>query len=144
MTQVVKGACMCGAVNFSAPALNADVHVCHCSQCRAWSGHAWASVSAQFDSLKIEDPDSSLKWIHMSDYGRRGFCRACGSSLFWHGHGLDDLKDVIAVAAGALDTTDGFTLSEHIFCASKAGYYKFEDGAKTYPTWPGDPNAPDR
>jgi hypothetical protein len=122
------GACLCGAVRFAFAPDRRDVTVCHCSQCRAWSGHAWASVNAPLATLTIEDREGALAWRRSSDYARRGFCRACGSALFWHADRLDEHKDRIAIAAGALASPTGVRLRLHIFAASKGDYYEIPDG----------------
>ena len=125
----LAGRCLCGAVSFS---LDADAFdnrtACHCSQCRRWSGHYWASISGPRDKLAVETGEDKIKWHHASDYARRGFCGECGSSLFWHAHKLDAYKDRIAVAFGALDTPTGIALKEHIFVADKGDYYEIADG----------------
>ena len=122
------GRCMCGAIEFEFEADKHNVTACHCGQCRAWSGHLWASVNVPFDSLSINKGEDQLSWFHSSDYGRRGFCKTCGSALFWHGHKLDDYKHRIAIAAGAVAPGAGLAMSDHIFVADKGDYYEITDG----------------
>lgn len=124
----LHGKCMCGAVGFSFDADRHDVTACHCGQCRKWSGHVWASINAPFDSLKIESGQDRLGWFRSSGYARRGFCKACGSALFWHGDKLDDYKHRIAIAAGTLDQPTDAKLAEHIFVVDKGDYYDIADG----------------
>ena len=125
----LSGRCLCGAVAFSIDADAFDNRTaCHCSQCRRWSGHYWASVSGPKEKLTIESGEDKVKWHHASDFARRGFCSECGSSLFWHAHGLDDHRDRIATAFGALDNPTGLKLREHIFVANKGDYYEIADG----------------
>ena len=119
---------MCGAVAFEFLADETRVHACHCSQCRAWSGHVWASVNAPYDSLKFKNGEDGLSWFRSSDYARRGFCQECGSALFWHADKLDDYKHRVAVAAGAVDAPNVLAMAEHIFVADKGGYYEIGDG----------------
>jgi len=124
----LSGKCMCGAVAFEFFADRDDVIVCHCGQCRAWSGHLWASLNAPFDSLKIRKGEEALCWFKSSDYARRGYCKECGSALFWHGDKLEDYKHRIAIAAGAIEEGAPMKLSEHIFVADKGSYYEIADG----------------
>lgn len=125
----LTGRCLCGAIVFSVDANAFDNRTaCHCSQCRRWSGHVWASVSGPKDLFAIEAGEDKLKWHHASDVAQRGFCSECGSSLFWHGHGRDEFKHRIAVAFGALDSSAGLRLDEHIFVADKGDYYDIVDG----------------
>lgn len=124
----LTGKCVCGEVAFEFYADELDAHACHCGQCRAWSGHYWASVNAPFDSLRIRKGEEALAWYKSSDYARRGFCRSCGSALFWHAEKLDDHKHRIAIAAGAVEPGAGLKLAEHIFVADKGDYYEIADG----------------
>lgn len=125
----LAGQCLCGAVAFEARADDAGVHACHCSQCRRWSGNYWTSINVPYDTLKFPKGEASLKWFRSSDWARRGFCKECGSALFWHGDKLDDHKHRIAVAAGALAAPTGLHLSEHIFVSDKGDFYEIADGA---------------
>lgn len=115
-----SGQCLCGEIRFRGvyDAKN-DLRACHCSQCRRWSGHVWAAILPK--SMQIE---GEPKWYRASDFARRGFCPACGSSLFWQRDG----SDIIDVAAGALDSPTGLKLLGHIFVADKGDYYEIKDG----------------
>jgi hypothetical protein len=55
---------------------------------------------------------------------RRGFCRTCGSSLFWD----PPHKDWIGVAMGAFDPPTDTKLRIHIFVSEKGDYYEIADG----------------
>ncbi len=124
----LTGQCLCGAIAFTFENPDLDhPSACHCSQCRRWSGHIWASVNAPLDAVKFTRGEDLLKWYRASDYARRGFCPTCGSSLFWHADKLDDYQHRIGVALGALDAPTGLALTEHIFVADKGDYYDIAD-----------------
>jgi hypothetical protein len=125
----LSGRCLCGAVQFEAQAKGGGVTACHCSQCRRWSGHYWASLNVPMAQLRFIAGEAQLKWVRASTYARRGFCVECGSALFWHGDGLDGHRDRIAIAAGALDKPTGAAIDRHIFTADKGDYYEIADGA---------------
>lgn len=117
------GRCLCGAVRYR---LNAPLHpvsVCHCGQCLRWHGHAGAYTAAPRDALELPAGDD-LAWYRSSDIAQRGFCRRCGSSLFWQG----DASDHVSIAAGTLDDASGLRTVVHIFVADKPGYYEIADG----------------
>ncbi len=125
----LTGRCLCGAIEFSFDNRDLDhPSACHCSQCRRWSGHFWATVNAPLKAVKFAKGEEKLKWYRASDYARRGFCPDCGSSLFWNADGLDKHKDRIAIALGALDAPTHLGLEEHIFVADKGDYYDIADG----------------
>lgn len=125
----LSGRCLCGGVEFSIVADEPErADACHCTQCRRWSGHYWASVNGSIGSLSFSKGEDRLKWYRASDSARRGFCGECGSSLFWHADGLEKHKDRVAVALGALDEPTGLKLGVHIFVADKGDYYDISDG----------------
>ena len=115
---MIAGSCLCGAVRFSGHAESPHVIACHCSQCRKWSGHVWASF--HLEQPRIEGP---VRWFRSSDQAERGFCTTCGTSLFWR---LDG-RAAISVSAGAVTDPTGLNLGEHIFVADKGDYYDLTD-----------------
>jgi hypothetical protein len=118
-----RGSCLCGAVRFNVDAELTGGDACHCMQCRKHSGHYFASTDIPKTALRVESEDA-LAWYQSSDRVRRGFCRICGSSLFW-----DPVQsDKIAVAMGAFDDPTRTNLHMHIFVAEKGDYYDIADG----------------
>lgn len=125
----LTGKCLCGAIAFSFESHELDhPSACHCSQCRRWSGHYWATVNLPLDAVQFTKGEEQVTWYRASGYARRGFCSKCGSSLFWNAHGLEDHKDRIAVSLGAIDAPTDIRLKEHIFVADKGDYYDIADG----------------
>lgn len=118
-----EGRCECGAVRFEATELRPTVVFCHCSQCRRTSGHRWAATHAPLDRFRLTR-EEGLAWYQSSDHARRGFCRICGSSLFYQPLG----GAIMSIAAGSLDAPTGLRPGKHIFVASKGDYYQIADG----------------
>lgn len=134
------GRCLCGSVKYKLESEAGDVRgvtACHCLQCRQWSGHHWASVHGPMSGFQITEGESNVSWYQSSEYARRGFCKICGSGLFWHGNGYPSLVDQIDVSAGSVDDLHGLSLSRHIFCRFKGDYYELKDGVPTFDTFPG-------
>lgn len=127
-TDNFRGHCLCGAVAFEAARDRDHADACHCGQCRRWSGNYWASVNVPADSLKILNGESKLAWYRSSDLVRRGFCRECGSALFWHADRHKEYAHRLAIAVGALVAPTGVKITEHIFVADKGDYYEIKDG----------------
>jgi len=125
---VLSGGCLCGAVRFEARAAKPRVVNCHCGQCRRFHGHYGAYVTLKDNDFRLAREDG-LAWYESSAKARRGFCRVCGSSLFWRGVGRDEID----VAAGALDQPTGLRTTGHIFVADKADYYDITDGLEQRP-----------
>lgn len=118
------GRCLCGAVTFKGSWGSEPPNACHCSQCRRWSGHVWASASAS--DVTVAGP---VRWYRSSDEAERGFCPECGSSLFWRRIGATNPE----IAAGAVDSPTGLRLAGHIYVADKGDYYDIADGLPQEP-----------
>ena len=119
------GSCLCGAIHVE---VRGDLHApdaCHCSQCRRWSGHIWASTDVPRDRLTVTGEDQ-IRWFQSSDRVRRGFCGTCGSVMFWDPPG----RTSMAVAMGCFDRPTQTELAVHIFTADKGDYYRI-DGDET-------------
>lgn len=117
-----KGSCLCGAVRIEVTGELPPPDACHCSQCRKQSGHFWASTDVPRSALSIEG-ENKIAWFQSSEKVRRGFCAACGSTLFWDPIG----RDKIAIGMGAFDKPTGAKLAHHIFVADKGDYYEIAD-----------------
>lgn len=116
------GSCLCGAIKFHFDAQPSAPSVCHCGQCRKQSGHVWSSTVIPEDAL-VFDGKNTLTWYAASATAKRGFCRTCGSFLFWQHND----ENTISISMGALDAPTGLTLSKHIFVADKGDYYDITD-----------------
>ncbi len=118
-----KGSCLCGAVQIAVDADLSSTDACHCSQCRKQTGHYLASADIPKSALTVSGEDN-VGWYASSEKVRRGFCKTCGSTLFW-----DPVRhDGIAVAMGLFDGPTGAKLGKHIFVADKGDYYDIADG----------------
>ena len=114
---MLHGSCLCGAVVFEALPDRCFVD-CHCSQCRKQSGHFWAATSAGHDNFRLLK-DDGLAWYDASPAARRGFCRFCGSFLFWQPRG----ENRISIGGGVFDTSTGLTIGEALFEEDAGDYY---------------------
>ena len=122
---MATGRCLCGAVRYEVRGPLQDVLICHCEECRRWHGHISAFTAARRDDLVVDDAHA-VRWIDSpaSDaHARRGFCGACGSSLFWDAPG----RATISIAAGTLDRTVGLGVAGHIFVSERAAYDDLPD-----------------
>ncbi len=127
---VHSGGCLCGAVRFEAIAPLRDFVACHCSQCRKQSGHYPAMTSLPLNRFKFTR-EAGLGRYSASEAAERGFCKECGSFLFWKAHS----EERISICGGAFDEPTGAKIGKHIFCADKGDYYEIDDGAEHRPGW---------
>jgi hypothetical protein len=124
------GGCLCGGVRYEIRGVLRDAIACHCTQCRRTSGHYAAMTSAANKDLALIS-SRTLEWYHSSPEAARGFCRVCGSNLFWRPQG----EERTAITAGTLDSPTGIKLKEHICVGDKGDYYSIDDTLPHKPGW---------
>lgn len=122
MTKIQSGGCLCGAVRFEAKGPLRGVVYCHCSQCRKQSGHYYAATDVADARVEIAGADN-VTWYAASEAAKRGFCRTCGSLLFWK----HNARDYVSILAGSFDQPSGLKPECHIFVADKGDYYSIDD-----------------
>ena len=116
-TRSLSGRCLCGAVRFTAIAHTEEAHACHCGMCRKWAAGPFFGITC--DGEISFEADDNLGVYVSSDWAERGFCKICGSSLFWKLRGADHY----ALSAGALDDPGGLTLAREFYIDKKPSYY---------------------
>ncbi|MBT8422831.1 MAG: GFA family protein [Gammaproteobacteria bacterium] len=115
------GHCLCGAVSFSAEDVSGHHHACHCGICRRWSGGPGFAVPVG----KVEwQGEEHIGRYASSDWGERGFCKQCGSGLFFRFVS----KDEYYINAGAFADDSDFQLVGEIYVDEQPPGYRFSDG----------------
>lgn len=122
------GHCLCGAIHLTIAGPMRDISVCHCGQCRRWHGNPPSYSKAKWADITLAGREH-LRWYQSSPEARRGFCRLCGSSLFWERTG----SDAVSITAGILEAPTGLRERHHIFVADKGDYYDISDGLPQFP-----------
>ena len=121
------GRCLCGAVTYEVRGLLRDVILCHCVECRRWTGSVGAFAATRAEDLVVGETET-LRWIDSPESNRRarrGFCEACGSSLFWQAAD----SERISIAAGTLDAPTGLRVGAHIYAHQASDWDELpEDG----------------
>jgi len=113
-----EGGCLCGAVRFAVLGPLRALWLCHCGQCRKWTGNSVAATAVRPTRFVLEDGEAALAWYAASPHARRGFCRRCGSSLFWR----PAEGDRISILAGAFDGPTGLAAAGHVFVSERADW----------------------
>jgi hypothetical protein len=113
---MLTGRCHCGAVTYEMPAETIHRALCHCTDCRRSAGApmvAWAMAPA--DQVKIDGP---TRVYASSEHGRRHFCGACGTGLFYTNEavfpGLIDVQSATLDDPGALEPTAHIQVADRI------------------------------
>lgn len=130
--EIWEGGCICSQVRFQVTGELANIIYYHCRQCRRMSGHYFAATAVPDANLAFTC-SKGLPWYASSLVSRRGFCRNCGSSLFFD-HGPDE---PIGVATGSFDDNPRFHVTAHIYTEEAGSYYEMPWDAPEYdgPTW---------
>lgn len=112
-----SGQCLCGAVTFAAEEVETNVHACHCSMCRRWSGSTLMAVrvgNVEFTGGEHIEHYASSAWAE------RGFCKKCGTNLFYKMH-----PDTFIMSVGCFDDLEQFALEGEIFVDTKPAFFEF-------------------
>lgn len=117
------GRCLCGAVQYAVSGPLRPVIDCHCERCRRFTGHYLAATSAAVADVTIDDPAQQLTWFPVPG-AEYGFCRTCGSSLFWR---AESSPDVLSIGAGTLEPPTGLVTSDAIWVSHASDYFTRPD-----------------
>lgn len=119
MSEVTRGHCLCGQVQFEIRKPFKRFMLCHCSRCQRASGSAHVSnLFCSPDQLKWVAGEALVRRFDLPGADRFGksFCENCGSPVPHVG------KDgsYVLVPAGLLDDDPGIRPQAHIFCGNRA------------------------
>ena len=117
-----QGACLCGAVSFEITGRIGHIWVCHCRECRKQTGHVVAASAVQDKDLVLSGSEH-ICWYESSQKARRGFCRNCGSVLFFKVKGSPNTS----IMAGAFEPEPPFKIAEHWWLSEKGSYYELAE-----------------
>lgn len=124
MTEIHLGGCLCGAVHYELRGPLRDVLACYCGQCQKTTGNFVAATAVVKENLHLLI-ETGLEWYASSPGIRRGFCRECGSNLFWD----KEKENNISVMAGTLNDASGLKTAGHIFVDDKADFHIIPEDA---------------
>lgn len=121
MTDIITGACLCGACRYRSDAPVMNVRACHCHRCQRATGSAfYARIMVPLASVTIEGP---VAWYDGDTGVRRGFCPTCGSTLFSE----RVAAGTIGLAMGTLDHPERFAPADHIWVSAKQPWLVLAD-----------------
>lgn len=127
----LTGGCLCAGVRYRIDGPRRDIILCHCENCRRSHGHLAAYTAVLQTDLELIERET-LDWYHDSSPDTyRGFCKRCGSSLFWDAR---DGQGRISVSAGSLDDSSGLKIIGHVYVSEAGRYYAIEDDLPQFET----------
>ncbi len=119
-----SGRCLCGAVRFHLGAPISSFGACHCDMCRRWTSGPYLATDCGSD-VGFEGEEKITRY-RSSDWAERGFCKVCGSSLFYFviptGHYI--------MSYGSFDQQNGLHMKSQIFVDEKPDGYDFTNETK--------------
>ena len=118
-TKPAHGSCLCGKVHVTTSCYDQNVYACHCGMCRKWTGGPLFSVDCGTDVTF--DGAENVGIYSSSDWAERGFCKSCGTSLFYRVKGYG----AYFMPAGLFDDVEDFHLQGQTFIDRKPDYYTF-------------------
>lgn len=119
----LTGRCLCGAVRMTARHVQDRVGACHCGMCQKWGGGPLLTIECD---VRFDGGDD-IAVYDSSEWAERGFCRKCGSHLFYHLKASARFE----VPVGLLERADGLVFDEQIFIEEKPAFYSFAEDTKT-------------
>jgi hypothetical protein len=78
-----------------------------------------AATSARTGDIRV-DGEQLLTWFRVDDHAAYGFCRECGSSLFWQAR---DSPGWWSICAGTLDPPTHLTTTEAWWVSEASDYH---------------------
>lgn len=118
--KTIKGRCLCGAATLSATLADGTMSACHCAMCRRWTSGPFLSLAIRPESLSLGD-DAAIGVYASSPEAERGFCRICGSTLFWRASDGSSAD----VSAHVVDDPGRYPFATEIYIEEKPANYAF-------------------
>ena len=79
--QKITGHCLCKAVTIHVESAKKSVGACHCDMCRRWACGPYLAMDCGIDVTFEGEDDIGV--YNSSEWADRGFCKQCGSNLFY-------------------------------------------------------------
>lgn len=129
--EVHEGGCLCGAVRYAlrgAPTYSAH---CHCRSCQRAVGAGvttWSGVKPE----NFEVTRGRIAVYESSPGVRRGFCRACGTSLTYAGDGWTD----VGVLSATLDDPGVARPTTNVYLEHRLPWVALDESLRKYDRFP--------
>lgn len=117
----MDGGCHCGAVRYRINTGSMVHALCHCSDCRRCAGApmvGWLLIAEE--GLTVIKGETRI--YHSSQDGRRFFCEACGSGLFYRNAAI--LPGRVDIQSATLDDPNFVPAQAHIQVAERISWMK--------------------
>lgn len=137
MTFPQEGGCQCGAVRYAVTVQPISLYCCHCTNCQAQGGSAFAmSMLVPRDGFAFIK-GKPVRYDFVADSGNKKIgwcCPECGVRLMHDTEG----RDSVTVRAGTLDDARALSPVGHIWTRSAQAWMRFEHDELVYEKAPED------
>jgi hypothetical protein len=127
------GGCHCGAIRYSAEGEPEHHALCHCADCRRWAGAPMVGWIA-FREERVAVTGTPATYAS-SEHGRRDFCAACGTGLFYRNAAA--LPGLVDIQSGTLDAPEADAPGAHIMVKERLPWMEYTDVLPQFRTYPG-------
>ena len=127
------GKCHCGAISYSTQAEPEHHALCHCTDCRIWSGAPMVGwIAFQDEAVTVTGQPVTYE---SSEHGRRDFCGKCGTGLFYRNAAF--LPGIVDIHSGTLDDYSGNPPGAEIMVKDRVGWMDGVEALPKFQTFPG-------
>ncbi|MBN8840178.1 MAG: GFA family protein [Sphingomonadales bacterium] len=130
---VISGHCHCGAVTWQANGEPQHHALCHCEDCRRWSGAPLVGWIA-FDDKDVTIAGETRAY-QSSATATREFCATCGTGLFYRNPTM--LPGIIDIQSGTMDDPEAVPPGAHIMVRHRLGWTQEMDKLPAFESYPG-------
>ncbi len=131
--RLVTGGCHCGAIGFEAQGEPVFHALCHCRDCRRHAGAPMVGW-AMYPAATVRVTRGQPKLYESSSQGRRQFCGACGTGLFYSNDAI--LPGMIDIQSATFDDLGAVPAQVHIQVAERIGWMEHAHELPTFARYP--------
>lgn len=121
----VKGACLCGQVQFTVKLPAKWCAHCHCTRCQRSHGAAfvtWFGVNK--DHFSLDKGEQLLRWVSSSKKSEYGFCINCGSSMLFRS---TKWENEIHITLANISMDIGLKPQAHVYFDTHVDWFNIDD-----------------
>ncbi len=115
----ITGGCHCGAIRYQAEGAAMTHALCHCSDCRRSAGAPMVGWT-MYPAGAVKVTKGAPKVYESSTNGRRHFCAACGTGLFYTNDVV--LPGIIDIQSATYDDPNAVPAQAHVQIAERIAW----------------------
>ena len=131
---MLTGGCHCGAIRYEVEGEPQHSALCYCSDCRRHAGAPMVCWTL-FGNDHFRVTQGEAKVYASSEHGRRHFCPACGTGLFYTNDQI--FPGQTDVQSATLDTPEALPPTARIQVAERIAWVEDADALPAFQRYPG-------